>query len=82
MTSSKADPLGDNSLNDDESIRTFLEGLAYDDGEAAISHLAAGRWITYRDPHASNGLVREWPNGQRELIKADLHGNVIVLKPL
>lgn len=53
-----------------------------DDGAAAKSHLAAGRWITYRDPAYSRSLVREWPDGRRELIHADLDGNVKVLQSI
>lgn len=53
-----------------------------DDGAAAKSHLAAGRWITYRDPAHSHSLVREWPDGRIELIHADLDGNVRVLQSI
>ena len=56
--------------------------LANDDGTAAKEHLAAGRFITYRDPKLSNGLVREWPDGRRELIKADATGDITVLQAL
>lgn len=56
--------------------------LADDDGSAAKEHLAAGRFITYRDPKHGNSLVREWPNGSRELVNADLDGNLTVLKAL
>lgn len=61
---------------------SFETALKNDDGEAARKHLAAGRWITYRDPHLSNQLVREWPNGKKEVIEADLNGNIVVLKSL
>lgn len=53
-----------------------------DDGEAARSHLAAGRWVTYRDPTYSYLLVREWPDGRRELVHADVDGNVRVLQSI
>lgn len=53
-----------------------------DDGAAAKSHLAAGRWITYRDPAYFHSLVREWPDGRKELIQADLDGNVRVLQSI
>ena len=53
--------------------------LANDDGAAAKEHLAAGRPITYRDPHFPNAIMRKWPNGRRELIDVDESGNVTVL---
>ena len=56
--------------------------LSDDDGAAAREHLAAGRFITYRDRSLSNSLVREWPDGRREMIKADEKGNITVLKQL
>lgn len=39
-----------------------------DDGEAARSHLAAGRWISYRDPDYPDDIIREWPDGRREFV--------------
>jgi hypothetical protein len=56
--------------------------LEHDDGAAARSHLEAGRWITYRDPNYPGAMVREWPNGKRELIETDLLGNIFVLRTL
>lgn len=53
-----------------------------DDGAAAKAHLAAGRFITYRVRELGNCLVREWPDGRREVIEADLDGNITVLKQL
>ncbi|WP_443112866.1 hypothetical protein [Herbaspirillum seropedicae] len=56
--------------------------LVHDDGAAARSHLQAGRWITYRDKNYPDAMVREWPSGKRELIEADLLGNIFVLRTL
>jgi hypothetical protein len=56
--------------------------LEHDDGAAARSHLQAGRWITYRDQNYPGAMVREWPSGKRELIQADLLGNIFVLRTL
>ncbi|MGO0790910.1 hypothetical protein [Herbaspirillum rubrisubalbicans] len=56
--------------------------IEHDDGAAARSHLEAGRWITYRDRNYPGFMVREWPNGKRELMQGDLHGNIIVLRTL
>ncbi|AKZ61700.1 hypothetical protein F506_02560 [Herbaspirillum hiltneri N3] len=56
--------------------------LEHDDGAAARAHLQAGRWITYRDQNYPDAMVREWPSGKRELIEADLLGNIFVLRTL
>lgn len=56
--------------------------LANDDGEAARQHLAAGRFITYRARELGSCLVREWPDGRREVIEADLDGYIKVLREL
>lgn len=50
-----------------------------DDGAAAKGHLAAGRAITYRDSEFPDDIMREWPDGRRELIDVDNNGNVTVL---
>ncbi|MFL9927164.1 hypothetical protein PQR62_23020 [Herbaspirillum lusitanum] len=69
------------SQEDDFSLE--LERLIeHDDGAAARSHLEAGRWITYRDQNYPGAMVREWPSGKRELIEADLLGNIFVLRTL
>lgn len=60
----------------------LVKNLEHDDGAAARSHLEAGRWITYRDQNYPGAMVREWPNGKRELIEADLLGNIFVLRLL
>ncbi len=62
-----------------ESIEAAIE---HDDGAAAKAHLAAGREITYRDPLLGNALIREWPDGRREVINADLEGNITVIRSL
>jgi len=53
-----------------------------DDGAAAKEHLAAGRPITYRDPHFPDAIMRKWPNGHRELIDVNDNGNVTVLRTI
>ncbi len=60
----------------------LIEAISAGDDSAAKEHLAAGRWITYRDRKLANQLVREWPNGLREIITADEQGNITVLKTL
>jgi hypothetical protein len=50
---------------------------AQDDGRAARSHLDAGRPIYYCDDEYPDEMVREWPDGRRELVKVDDEGKVI-----
>ena len=65
---------------DEKIFWTVLEKvLASDDGEAAKEHLAAGRPITYRDPHFPDAIMRKWPSGRRESIDVDESGSVTVL---
>lgn len=71
-----------NSSEQDQFWKTFEVAIAYDDGAAAKEHLAAGREITYRDPLLGNALIREWPDGRREVIEADLLGNITAVRVL
>jgi len=48
-----------------------------DDGEAARSHLAAGRWIAYVDEAYPDELIREWPDGRREFVSVDGQGQIV-----
>lgn len=60
-----------------------LRRLLKDDGKAAKSHLTAGRPIFYCDDEVSSDyIIREWPNGQRELIDVNHYGSAIVIKKL
>ncbi|QMW24696.1 hypothetical protein H3309_13955 [Sandaracinobacteroides saxicola] len=50
-----------------------------DDGAAAEALLAAGIAIYYRDQSiASDGIVKEYPNGRREVVRATDIGEVLV----
>lgn len=53
-----------------------------DDGQAAQSHLAAGRPIHYRDDRYPEAIVREWPDGRRELVHRDAAGHVTTVRRL
>lgn len=48
--------------------------LAYDDGAEARSHLTAGRPIYYRseDDTLPNVVLKEYPDGRRELVRFDM----------
>ncbi len=50
--------------------RMFDVQLARDDGSAARAHLQAGRPVYYREDSTPSGLVvKEFPNGARELVR-------------
>jgi hypothetical protein len=59
------------------------KALRHDDGDAAKSHLAAGHSVYYRDDGFPDGIVREWPDGRRELVSIDMiTGDVTVTRVL
>lgn len=81
MLSLELDQLDSMKPVEEKSFWTILEKtLANDDGAAVKQHLAAGRAVTYRDPGYPGGIIREWPDGRRELIDVDQSGNVMVLR--
>jgi len=64
-----------------EKIASILESDS-DDGQAAKSHLAAGRPIYNYDDVHQNGVIRKWPDGRRELVTVDEAGTFIFIKVL
>ena len=58
------------------------QALAQDDDQAAQSHLAAGRPVHYCDDRHPDAIVREWPDGRRELVAVDDDGHVRVVRSL
>lgn len=60
----------------------FEQSLAYDDGQAAKQHLAAGRPIYYGDARYPNGLVKKYPDGRRQLVAVSADGTITVLRDL
>ncbi len=52
-----------------------------DDGQAAQSHLDAGRPIYYCEDAYPDEMVREWPGGNRELVTVALDGTILRAKP-
>lgn len=53
-----------------------------DDGAEAKRHLAAGRAIYYTEPNTPKGLVvRERPDGRKDLIQVDPDGAYRVVGP-
>jgi len=60
-----------------------LRQLLKDDGEAARAHLASGRPIFYCDDEISlSYIVREWPDGRRDLVDVGQNGDVVVVTKL
>lgn len=47
-------------------------------GKAARWHLAEGRAIYYSDPAYPGQIIREWPDGRRQLVQID-HSNVVTV---
>ncbi|MRR50426.1 MAG: hypothetical protein EG825_05855 [Rhodocyclaceae bacterium] len=60
----------------------FDAALANDDGLAAKQHLAAGRAIYYGDERYPEGLVKEYPDGRKQLVTIDVQRKVTVLRDL
>jgi hypothetical protein len=80
MTDLRVENLGKMSPDEEESFwKKFEAALANDDGTAAREHLAAGRYVTYRDSRNPSILLREWPDGKIEKIVADENGDVTVI---
>ena len=52
-----------------------------DDGQAAQLHLDAGRAIYYCEDAYPDEMVRQWPDGNRELVTLALDGTVLRAKP-
>lgn len=61
-----------------EKIARILEG-DNDDGQAAKSHLAAGRPIYYCEDVYPDHMVRKWPDGRLELVNLDAMDNIQVV---
>ncbi|SPD63010.1 conserved protein of unknown function [Cupriavidus taiwanensis] len=62
--------------------RDFEQSLRNDSGDAARAHLKMGNPIYYSDVELPASIVREWPNGKREIVTIDTSGYVKVIKSL
>jgi hypothetical protein len=61
-------------------ISLFEADLAHDRGEAALLHLQAERPIHYVEESTPDGhVIRERPNGDRELLRVDDDGSTHVI---
>lgn len=60
-------------------MAAFTNALAQDKGEEAHRHLAAGRAIYYGDDRYPDAVVKEYPDGRRQLVTfADDDTEVVV----
>lgn len=60
----------------------FESALANDDGQAAKEHLAAGRPIYYGDDRYPEGVIKEYPDGRRQLVSVSADGEVTIVQQL
>jgi hypothetical protein len=61
----------------------FEHDLDRDTGEAAKAHLAAGRPIYYGDPAYPGAVVKQYPDGRRQLVRFERpSGAEMVVKDL
>lgn len=57
-----------NESDERRFMAEFTRTLASDKGDEARRHLAAGRAIYYSDDRFKNGVVKEYPDGRRQLV--------------
>lgn len=58
----------------------FVRALSLDDGQAAQSHLAAGRPIYYMEKQYPDELIREFPDGHRQIVALSADGTFAVVR--
>lgn len=58
----------------------ILRALRHDDGAAARSHLEAGRPIYYCPDDSNDAIVREWPDGRKDLVDVSDAGEILYLR--
>lgn len=51
-----------------------VSGFLRDDGRAALEHLASGRPVFYCLDDYPDDIVKEYPNGDVEIINCDMSG--------
>ena len=52
-------------------MAVFTKALASENGEEARQHLEAGRHIYYGDDRYKDAIVKEFPDGRRQLVTFD-----------
>lgn len=63
-------------------MAAFTTALASDDGAEAKRHLAAGRAIYYGDDRYPDAVVKEFPNGRRQLVTFTDDDTEVVIRDL
>jgi|AGTN01.1.fsa_nt_gi hypothetical protein len=59
-------------------MTAFTNALSQDKGEAAKDHLAAGRPIYYGDDRFKDAVVKEYPDGRRQLVTFQADAEVLL----
>ena len=59
-----------------------IEAIQKHQPEAAKAHLVAGRAIYYGDPRYPGQIVKEYPDGRRQLVHIDEKSVVTVIKEI
>lgn len=67
----------DNVEEQDAQSSCNLWTFMRDDGRAARSHLAMGNPIYYCDDRFEDELIREWPDGRKELVHVSVSGEIV-----
>ena len=62
-------------------LETLVEGLQRADLQPGRERLAAGYPIIYEHPDRDDCVIREYPNGRRELVRYDADGEHILGSP-
>lgn len=63
-------------------MTAFTNALAQDKGEEAQRHLAAGRAIYYGDDRYPDEVVKEYPDGRRQLVTFTDDDTEVVVRDL
>jgi hypothetical protein len=81
MTNCRIDQLGDMDASEERKFWILVEReLRCDDGAAAKSHLATGLPIYYCHDDFSDDIVREWPDGRKELVQVSDAGDIMYVR--
>ncbi|OIQ80724.1 hypothetical protein GALL_375210 [mine drainage metagenome] len=60
----------------------FVSAITYDDGAAAKEHLAAGRPIYYGDDAFPGEVIKEYPDGRRQIVVMNADDTITVVRDL
>lgn len=72
----------DTEADERRFMAAFTRALASDDGAEAKRHLAAGRAIYYGDDRYPDAVVKEFPDGRRQLVTFTDDDTEVVLRDL